>query len=90
MSVYENFVWLECEILDEFTNKMNVRVELQDGAPAELVVFSNLVERIRGKKGRMKVEPVGEQKDLYSVRLPKPTLEYGHNITVKNSQITLP
>jgi len=90
MSVYEQFVWLECEIIREFANKMEVQVNLQDKTATKLIVFSNLVERIKGKKGKMKVEPIGEQKDLYSVKLPNPTLEFGHNITVNTSQITIP
>jgi hypothetical protein len=90
MSVHDEYVWLECEIVKETDYYLDVKVKQYDGTEGILKVNPVLVEHGKHRRGKVKVEPIGETGDKYAVKLPRPTLEFGHHITVNTSQISIP
>jgi hypothetical protein len=82
------YVWLNCEVLNVINERnVEVQVQLQDGTSGKLTVGAVCLDSLENPC-RLKVEHRGEQQGLVYVELPAPTLNFGHNITVKKEDIT--
>lgn len=80
-------VWLQCEIKSELNSEeMTISVVLQDGVSTDLIVDSNTLME-KDEKYFVRVESMGTKNKLAYVKLPSPTLLYGHLITVNNEMI---
>ena len=89
------YVWLECKVTKEEVNHdLVVEVLLQDDSPTTITVHPTLVG-YANKQGYVKVEfisgsPIdktGRTAGLTSVKLPRPSMQHGHNIVVKSKQV---
>jgi hypothetical protein len=89
------YKWLECNILDELDNHdVVVEVKLQDDSSATITVHPTLIVN-KNKQGYVKVEYLagspsdkkGRSKGLTSIKLPRPSMQHGHNIVVKSKLV---
>jgi hypothetical protein len=82
------YVWLECQVINKLSDReVLVEVKLQDGSPAQLKVHPIHLDKLVGAT-ILKVQHKGERTGLTYVELPAPTINYGHNITVKKKQVS--
>jgi hypothetical protein len=79
-------VWLRCDVLNEENTQVEIRVVLQDNTTANLNVHSTLLGSDKEGKRYILCESFGRKNKLVSIKLPRPTLQYGHNIIVKESE----
>lgn len=88
MSAEIKYAWLKCKVLKEKIGRMDVEVLLQDNTPATINVHPTLVGVDDRDQSFLKVEEIGRKDDLVYIKLPRPTIEFGHNMTVKAKDIT--
>lgn len=82
------YVWLSCEVINVVNERqVEIQVQLQDGTKGKLVVEARYLDNLENPC-KLKVEHRGEQRELVYVELPSPTINFGHNITVKKEDIT--
>lgn len=83
------YSWLKCKILKESTKKMDVEVLLQDKTPATLNVHPTIVGEDETGETFLKVEEIGRKasEKLVYIKLPRPAIEFGHNVTVREQDI---
>ena len=87
------YKWLECEIMKENVNHdLVIQILLQDDSPTTITVHPTLVHGDNQKY--VKVEYIagsptrkGRSAELMSVKLPRPSMQHGHNIVVKSKQV---
>lgn len=85
---------LKCQVsLGQFTGEYAVRVQSYDGkwvslfAPAETIELLEEIDENHSVDGYIEVEVVDQRGGLTLVRLPRPTLENGEHLTVKEEAI---
>jgi len=81
------YSWMKCKVLKETTLKMDVEVPLQDGTPATVFVHPTLVGTDEAGDTFLKVEEIGKKNKLVAIKLPRPDIGFGHNVTVKEEDI---
>jgi hypothetical protein len=75
--------WLKCKALKEKLNGVDLEVTLQDDTTAKLNVSPTIITKDKLGETYLRVEEIGRRDNLVYIKLPQPTLEHGHNITVK-------
>lgn len=80
-------MWLECNILKENNIRdVEVEIKLQDDSIATIMVHPTIVGKIENKN-YVKVEYLAKMNNLTYIKLPRPTMQHGHNITVSSSKL---
>lgn len=86
--------WLKCKASPgQFSGELAVSVQVFDGTELSLFAPEEYVDVLERKDekasvdGWLRVEIVRQQDELNLVRLPRPPLENGQFVTVKNSQL---
>ena len=79
------FAWLKCKVIEKSIQDCIVEVEILDGTPIQIKVSPTLLD----DENYLKVERVGKNSEnkLVYVRLPQPSIQYGHFVTVKQSHV---
>lgn len=81
------FVWLECNVLKENNIRdLEVEIKLQDDSTTVITVHPTIVGKTENKS-YVKVEYLAKMNNLTYIKLPRPSMQHGHNITVSSFKL---
>jgi len=79
-------VWLECQVTKTLGTNREIEVKLQDDSTTKIIVHETLIGEI-GDQNYVRVEDIGRKNKLVYIKLPQPSLQHGHNITVSQKVV---
>jgi len=80
------YVWLECNILIKNSKDTKIEIKLQDDSVTTISVHPTLIVE-KNDKHYVKVESLANKNKLVYIKLPNPSMQHGHNITVSEKSI---
>jgi hypothetical protein len=75
-------VWLACEIVQEGDLETEIKVKLQDNSTTNIKVHPSWLNKDKEGRRYVRCESFGRKDKLLYIKLPRPSLQHGHNITV--------
>lgn len=79
-------IWLMCDVVNEGSLETEIKIKLQDNTTTNIRVHPNLLSSDKTGKSYIRCESFGRKNKLVYVKLPRPSLQHGHNITVNESE----